>query len=397
MPTLPEGSVVVDHVWKRFRADEPLPEFKEQVLHAGRRLRGRRSEWTWVLKDVNLEVRPGETVALVGVNGSGKSTLLKVISQVTYQSAGRCQVAGRIGALLEVRSGIHPDLNGRENVFLYGTILGMSRRQIAARLDEIVDFAEVAEAVDRPVKFYSSGMQVRLGFAIAAFLDPAVLLVDEALSVGDASFQQKCLQRISDVVAGGTTLLFVSHDLASVEAMCDRAVWLADAVVRAQGPTREVLSLYRSSVEERAALATDETADATVVKTAVHGDDGGQVLSGGELHLRLVVRASEAGNAAFVVGVSEGTAMPIFVNRRAISFPAGEFEVRCTLRHLPLPHGRFSLWAGMIGRTPERRVRSWLPWQPVAAFDVFGPTRAKPPKGVMVLSPVHVDATWDVG
>ena len=207
-----------------------------------------------MLKDVSLEVQPGGTLALIGINGSGKTTLLKILSQVTYQSAGTCTVQGRIGALLSVTSGLHPDLTGRENVFLYGAVLGMGREKIRQRFDEIVEFAGLSDAIDRQVKFYSMGMQMRLGFSIAAFLEPDVLLVDEVLSVGDANFQQKCLKRIGEIVRSGTTLLYVSHDLASVEASCERAVWLSDAVVQASGPTKDVVTKYRTAVEKGATL-----------------------------------------------------------------------------------------------------------------------------------------------
>lgn len=395
MPTLPEGSVRVDHVWKRFRADRAHPMLHDQLVGLGRRIRGERPSWRWVLRDVDLHVEPGQTVALVGVNGSGKSTLLKIISQVIYQSAGSCNVQGRIGALLEVRSGIHPDLSGRENIFLYGAILGLARRQIASRFDAIVEFAEVGDAIDRPVKFYSSGMQVRLGFSIAAFLEPAILLVDEVLAVGDASFQQKCLARISEVVESGTTLLFVSHDLAAVQAACDRSLWLADSVVRADGPTRDVLQLYRAAVEGKAALTVVNDGDANLVKVVADGEDSGQIRSGGPLHVTIVVRMPEAGFAAFFLGVSEGTAMPIFVLRHPVQFSQGEMQIRCSMRNLPLPKGRYSLWIGMRART-ESGMKPYLTWQPVLPFDVFGPLPAKPPNGVMVLSPVHVDSEWEL-
>jgi ABC-type polysaccharide/polyol phosphate transport system ATPase subunit len=173
-----------------------------------------RPPYRWVLKDVGLEVGPGESLALIGINGSGKTTLLKIISQVTYQSAGLCTVRGRIGALLSVTAGLHPDLTGRENVYLYGAVLGMGRDNIKKRFNEIVEFAELEDAIDRQVKFFSLGMQMRLGFSIAAHLEPDILLVDEVLAVGDANFQQKCMQRIGEIVRNGTTLLYVSHDLA---------------------------------------------------------------------------------------------------------------------------------------------------------------------------------------
>ena len=244
-------------MWKRFRSDQTVPMFYEQMKRLTSSVRSRdENRYRWVLKDINLDIKPGSTVALIGINGSGKTTLLKILSQVTYQTAGRCTVQGSIGALLSVAAGLHPDLSGRENVYLYGTVLGMSRQRIRERFDEIVEFAELTNAMNRQVKFYSAGMLVRLGFSIAAFLEPDVLLVDEVLAVGDANFQQKCLQRISEVVRGGTTLIYVSHDLASVEASCDEAVWLADAVVQASGPTRDVVKLYRQAIEQNAMVST---------------------------------------------------------------------------------------------------------------------------------------------
>jgi ABC-type polysaccharide/polyol phosphate transport system ATPase subunit len=394
LPTLPDGTIRADQIWKRFRADRAHPTFHDQLVGLGKRLRERGKQWRWVLRDVNLHVEPGQTVALVGLNGSGKSTLLKVISQVTPQSAGTVETYGRIGALLEVRSGIHPDLTGRENVFLYGTILGLNRKDIASRFDAIVEFAEIGDAIERPVKFYSSGMQVRLGFSIAAFLEPAILLVDEVLAVGDAGFQQKCLNRISEVVQNGTTLLFVSHDLAAVHATCERSLWLADSLVRADGPTSDVLALYRAAVEGEAALSVVNDEGTTLVKALVEGPDGGQVVSGGEVHVTLVLRMPESGSGALFLGVSEGTAMPVFVLRRVVQFGMGEVRFRCTMRHVPLFRGRYSLWIGMRGRAGEGAKR-YLSWQPVANFEVFGPLPTKAPNGVMVLSPVHVEASWD--
>lgn len=395
MPTLPDGSIKVDQVWKRFRADRAHPTLHDQLVGLKKRLRSSGKQWRWVLRDVNLHVEPGQTVALVGLNGSGKSTLLKIISQVTHQTAGTCDVHGRIGALLEVRSGIHPDLTGKENVFLYGAILGLTRKEVAARFDAIVDFAEVGDAIDRPVKFYSSGMQVRLGFAIAAFLEPAILLVDEVLAVGDSGFQQKCLNRISEVVQNGTTLLFVSHDFAAVQAMCERSLWLDDSVVKADGPTRDVLDLYRSAVEGNAALSVVNDGGATLVKALVEGESGGQVVSGGDVEVTLVLRMPEAGSGAVFLGVSEGTAMPVFVLRQIVEFGATEIKVTCKMRHLPLFRGHYSLWIGMRARA-NVGIKPYLSWQPVAPFEVFGPLPTKAPNGVMVLSPVHVDANWTV-
>jgi ABC-type polysaccharide/polyol phosphate transport system ATPase subunit len=401
LPTSPErstpkGGIVAEHIWKRFRADRvKRRRLHDHLARMGRQMMGRGRGWHWALKDVSFEVSPGESMALIGVNGSGKSTLLKVLSRVTFQTAGRCEAKGRIGALLEIRSGINPLLTGRENIFLYGNILGLSKKQIAERFDAIVDFAELADSIDRQVKYFSSGMQVRLGFSIAAHLEPDILLVDEVLAVGDANFQQKCLRRISEVVASGTTLLFVSHDLAAVEAMCDRAVWMSDGIARAQGPTKDVLGMYRNSLSEDVAMVTPAETGIRILKVEVTGPGGGAVRSGADAEVRMALNSSRSGNARIFFGASEGTAMPIFVIRNDVSFPGGDFEVRCTLKNLPLPRGHYFLWSHL--RTPPAEERPLnFSWRPVGSFDVLGARPNKPPAGVMLLSPVYVDTEWEV-
>ncbi len=249
-----EGSVSVSHVWKRFRKDRGRKLGRDLVARATRRPSSR-DPWRWVLKDIDFEVAPGEAVGIVGVNGSGKSTLLKIISGVMFPHSGLVETNGRIGALIEVMSGISGELTGRENVMVYGTLLGLSRKQIAERFDEIVAFAEVEDAIDRQVKFYSSGMKMRIGFSIAAFLEPSILIVDEVLAVGDSSFQQKCLNRMREVTQRGSTLLLVSHDLASVAATAERGIWLEDAHVRRRGShrrsAREVPECHRAAGRDR--------------------------------------------------------------------------------------------------------------------------------------------------
>lgn len=396
MPTLPNGTIHVEQVWKKFRADRTAPLFYDQMARLRRSVADRgKPGYRWVLKDINLDVEPGGSVGLIGINGSGKTTLLKILSQVTYQTAGICTVQGRIGALLSVTSGLHPDLSGRENVFLYGAVLGMGRDKIRERFDEIVEFAGLNEAIDRQVKFFSLGMQMRLGFSIAAYLEPDVLLVDEVLSVGDANFQTKCLQRINEIVRSGTTLLYVSHDLASVEASCAQSVWLADAVVQAAGPTNEVISLYRSAIEQNAAMVTSDEGEISVLKAEISAVDGGQLRSECDVEVVLTLNAPTANEALFYIGVSQGTAFPMFFVRHDGHFPAGDFEVRCRLRHIPLPKGRYSLWPAMSARG-KGVTTPLLPWQPVASFDVMGPDRLDPPEGVMVISPVYVGADWEV-
>jgi ABC-type polysaccharide/polyol phosphate transport system ATPase subunit len=386
---LPEGTIQAEHVWKRFRAD-PLPlQLRAQLRQLKRLASGRRREWRWVLNDVDLSVQPGESVGLVGINGSGKSTLLKILTRVMYPYAGRVEVAGRVGALIEVRAGIHPELSGRENIFLYATLLGLSRRQVAERFDQIVDFAQIETAVDRQVKFYSSGMQMRLGFAVAAFLEPAVLLVDEVLAVGDATFQQRCIDRMRDVLNQGTTLVFVSHDLATVEGICERAAWLHNGVLRDDGPVRQVLTSYRQALEEVAEMSPT-TGPITVVKARIEGPEG-TPRTQEPAAVTVVLQKSTPTPGRVCIGVSEGPAAPVFLLDHHIDVGAGEVEVRCEIERLPLPRGRFFLWLGVFERGGEL-----LRWHPAAHFDVVGPDLDVGPPGIIRLSPVHVSARWQV-
>jgi len=212
-----------------------------------RRLKGESGttqEEFWALKDVAFEVQPGEVVGIIGRNGAGKSTLLKVLSRITKPTTGRVELNGRVGSLLEVGTGFHPELTGRENVYLNGSILGMTRREIDRKFDEIVAFAEVEKFLDTPVKRYSSGMYVRLAFAVAAHLEPEILIIDEVLAVGDASFQKKCLGKMRESADSGCTVLLVSHQMANVRDLCGKAVWLSEGRVRANASTAMVIDEY---------------------------------------------------------------------------------------------------------------------------------------------------------
>ena len=204
----------------------------------------REGETLWALQDVSFAVAPGEVVGIVGRNGAGKSTLLKVLSRITEPTSGRIELYGRIGSLLEVGTGFHPELTGRENIFLNGAILGMRRREIQAKFEEIVAFAEVERFIDTPVKRYSSGMYMRLAFAVAAHLEPEILLVDEVLAVGDAAFQKKCLGKMGEVAREGRTVLFVSHNMTAVNQLCTRAVLLSGGRLALEGRTQEVVAEY---------------------------------------------------------------------------------------------------------------------------------------------------------
>jgi ABC-type polysaccharide/polyol phosphate transport system ATPase subunit len=207
-----------------------------------------KEEAFWALKDVSLEVKEGEVLGLIGRNGAGKTTLLKILSRITRPTTGWAEIQGCVGALLEVGTGFHSELTGRENIFLSGAILGMSRREITRKFDEIVAFAQLEKFIDTPVKHYSSGMYVRLAFAVAAHLEPEILLVDEVLAVGDINFQKKCLGKMGDVARAGRTVVLVSHQLNQIRRLCHRVVWIDGGSVRQDGPTHEVVSAYESAM-----------------------------------------------------------------------------------------------------------------------------------------------------
>ena len=204
------------------------------------------SEEFWALKNVDLEVNQGDVLGIIGKNGAGKSTILKVLSQITHPTEGRIEINGRVASLLEVGTGFHPELTGRENIFLNGTILGMSRKEVKAKFDEIVEFSGVAKFIDTPVKHYSSGMYVRLAFAVAAHLEPEILIIDEVLAVGDAEFQKKCLGKMKDVASHGRTVLFVSHNMQAVNTLCTKGVVLDKGELVFSGPASDAIKYYQN-------------------------------------------------------------------------------------------------------------------------------------------------------
>ena len=363
---LPSGTIEADHIWKRFRADRNRALLRDELERLRARMRRESTNsWRWALRDVDFLAEPGEAIGLIGANGSGKSTLLKILTRVMYPYAGGVKVAGRVGALIEVRAGIHPDLTGRENVYMYGSLLGLDRKAVARRFDEIVQFAELGKAIDRQVKFYSSGMQMRLGFGVAAFLEPDVLLVDEVLAVGDASFQQRCLERMRAVLAQGTTLVFVSHDLATVEATCTRGLWLKDGIVEADGPVVPVLGRYRRAVEEIAEARLQPAGVVRLLKAEVVATEGGGARTDDPLEVRLAVESAEERSGSVFIGVSDGPAAPFFVLRKDVYLACGETKVSCTIERLPLPRGRFFVWTGIY----DNIGHDLLGWHPAARFE----------------------------
>jgi lipopolysaccharide transport system ATP-binding protein len=245
-----QSSLLRDHLSAAMKA--PLSVFRRK-----------KDETFWALKDVSLEVKEGEVLGLIGRNGAGKTTLLKVLSRITRPTTGWAEIHGRVGSLLEVGTGFHPELTGRENTYLSGAILGMGRAEISRKFDEIVAFAELEQFIDTAVKHYSSGMYVRLAFAVAAHLEPEILLVDEVLAVGDIKFQKKCLGKMGDVARAGRTVVLVSHQLNQIRRLCHRAIWVDGGTIRQDGLTAEVTSAYESAMS-----STDKSEDGREDKAA---------------------------------------------------------------------------------------------------------------------------------
>lgn len=235
----------------------------------------------WALKDVSFDLKQGESLALVGANGAGKTTILKLLANITKPTSGSINIDGKLSALIELGAGFHPDLTGRENIFLNGTILGLSRKQLAARFDEIVDFSELDRFIDTPVKRYSSGMTVRLGFAVASFVEPEILLVDEVLAVGDSSFQQKCMERIRSMIKNGTSIIFVSHNIYLIQAVCRTALYLEHGQIKQIGNTKDIIDRYEQDLHQKRAskfehgnLRGDESSEnLEITKVEVLGAD----------------------------------------------------------------------------------------------------------------------------
>ena len=249
-------------VSKRFKLNTQRPSsFLEMVT---RRSIGLNSDEFWALRDVSFEIKSGETVGLIGPNGSGKSTILKLISRIINPSSGKVMARGRVASLLELGAGFHPDLSGRENIFLNASILGIPRPALKRQVDGIIDFAQIGPFIDTPVRNYSSGMTMRLGFAITTMLDPEILLIDEILAVGDHSFQRRCLDRLDALRARGVTTVFVSHSLEQVQRLCPRAIWMSDGQVRADGEADSVIGMYLDEAGASGAQRYQPTAQAGV-------------------------------------------------------------------------------------------------------------------------------------
>ena len=355
------------------------------------------SRYIWAVKDISLQVKQGEVVGIIGRNGAGKTTLLKVLSRVTEPTRGRAEIRGRVGSLLEVGTGFHPELTGGENVYLNGAILGMKRAEIARKFDDIVSFAELERFIDTPVKRYSTGMFMRLAFAVAAFLEPEILIVDEVLAVGDAAFQRKCLGKMGEVAKGGRTVLFVSHNMAAISNLCSLAYLLDKGEIVASGPPQEVIQQYLAIVRTPYSVPLREREDRTgngqMRLTGVsfrdeRGKPLGIVACGQDVEIWLSYKAADGRPLRDVV-----VGMPFFDAFGQTVISCGNeltgqvFEslpprgvIVCRIPHLPLYPGRYDY--NLQARVNTDVIADWLTPAgelTVAEGDFYGTGRLPAP------------------
>ncbi len=351
----------VENLSKQYKIGVHQPDtLRDQLAGSLKRLFGRdgqrppRVDSIWALKDVSLEIKPGEVVGLIGRNGAGKSTLLKILSRITEPTVGRAEIHGRVGSLLEVGTGFHGELTGRENVFLNGSILGMKRLEISRKFNDIIDFAETGKFLDTPVKRYSSGMQVRLAFAVAAHLQPEILLVDEVLAVGDFAFQKKCLGKMRDVAGFGKTVVFVSHNMGAIRTLCSRCVLLENGRATADGPADRVVDYYVDQQSRTTVLHKSNRVEADYGKGFVlhRQENRGEVtlFCGDPITLEFSIEAprplseAQAGiGVSIITAIGERVVSMSSLVQQAPTTPGLSrfWGVRCELGHLPLNAGAY--------------------------------------------------------
>jgi len=392
-----EQAVVVDNLWKNFR----LYQEKNQYLKATI-LKGRRAQYEefWALKGIDFEVATGQTFGIIGGNGSGKSTLLKCLAGILTPDKGRIGYQGRISALLELGAGFHIELSGRENVYLNGAILGLSKREIDDRFDDIVEFAGLEEFIDTPVKNYSSGMFVRLGFAVASNVEPDVLLIDEVLSVGDEVFQRRCAERIEEFRRDGRTIIFVSHGLAQVEQLCEQVAWIDHGELVELGPASEVITRYRGDSHEDDRVETDVGArwgsQEAQITSAEFVDENGDpaplltTLEPATLRLEYDARQPlqdvvfgfrvDTVHGHLVWGTSTRLA------RKTIASIHGKGAIELAFDQLPLLEGVYVL---SVSITDQAEVREYDHWERGSRFEVR--QYATNDAGL-----VHMPVTWRI-
>ncbi len=382
-----DAAIQVENLGKRYRIGQrerylTLRDVLANALKAPLRLFERRAgdagqpSHIWALKDVNFDVREGEVVGLIGRNGAGKTTLLKILARVTKPTSGSAEIRGRVGSLLEVGTGFHPELTGRENVYLSGAILGMRKKAIDRLFDAIVAFSEVEQFLDTPLKHYSTGMQMRLAFAVAAHLEPEILLIDEVLAVGDIEFQRKCLSKMGDVARGGRTILFVSHQMNQIRRLCQRVFWIDHGQVRASGPAGEIVGAY-----EAAQMAGEETSGRCFLRWDFA--DGGNTVRHHlqELTVRLHVQVSEPvfqGHLGLAVQ-NDANFTVVGWGFDGLQLPPGVHELHVQIPMLPIRPGAYTLLCSLFNRGNNLTGGHLLDlWHAVPALVVETPPLSHP-------------------
>ena len=394
------------HRWWAKARGRPDPLLKIGETDHGNRVGGE----LWALRDVSFQVQEGEILGIIGRNGAGKSTLLKILSRITAPTTGQVKIRGRVGSLLEVGTGFHPELTGRENIYLNGAILGMKKAEIDRKLDEIIDFAEIEQFIDTPVKRYSSGMYVRLAFAVAAHLEPEILVVDEVLAVGDAAFQKKCLGKMGEVATQGRTVLFVSHQMAAIQRLCSRVLVLSRGQQSFNGGTEDAISHYldvRKVDTENGAIPPNlkRTGTGEIRLTRFHVEDGNGIPTtnaacGKALTLVFDYQVKEGVTIKDVsLGVSlhnhlGDTLVVLYSDYQGILFNDcfGVGTIKCTITDLPFSYGRYHVGARII----KRQVELDWPHGPIGTFDVqagdFYGIGSMPHSGI---GPLLLRAQWE--
>jgi lipopolysaccharide transport system ATP-binding protein len=364
---------------------ETLNEAATMPLRIGRqwikgrtKTRAKQDNLFWALRDVSFEVSSGEVIGIIGRNGAGKSTLLKILSRISEPSDGFAEMYGRTGSLLEVGTGFHPELTGRENIYLNGAILGMTRSEISKSFDEIVSFAEVQDVIDTPVKHYSSGMYLRLAFAVAAQLQSEILLMDEVLAVGDAAFQRKCLGKMGAVAQQGRTVLFVSHNMAAIRDLCTRAIWIENGTVAADGDVDEVTRRYLNAMAEGQFQFANKDLGFSVERVALKNGFGElvrQLSPGEDLTVEISFRAQTYIRKPYIYIVVESVNGKCFsanmlLDGATLEALSGRGSIACTFKAVPLLPQSYAVKLGI--RAADGRAHI-LPLQDVASFDIDGP------------------------
>jgi ABC-type polysaccharide/polyol phosphate transport system ATPase subunit len=371
-----ESVIHVEGLGKRYRVGEreryfALRDVLARAFSAPFKRDGvrRSQEYIWALRDVSLDVHQGEVVGLIGRNGAGKTTLLKLLSRITRPTTGFAEIRGRVGSLLEVGTGFHPELTGRENIYLSGAILGMSRVEIDRKMDAIVAFAEVERFLSSPLKFYSTGMQMRLAFAVAAHLEPEILLVDEVLAVGDLEFQKKCLGKMQEVSRSGRTIVFVSHQMGQMRRLCERVIWIDGGQIREQGRAGEIIAKYEStSLQPDPGVAGDSRC---FLSWSIAGKgnivtDGSQDLA---FHFNLFLpEAISQGHFGMAI-LNESSVVLTGWGFDNIEIPAGRQEIVLRIPGLPLKPGGYSISCSIYNRgnnlTGGQLVEQWYALPPL--------------------------------